>query len=133
MKSAEFITEGTEIFVGDDDTFAPVIAKRIAKRGGPIIQMYITKAEWEQVKNQPANTETYEYDVATAETIITDMVSRGAKVVWKTAADFNRDARELETHRFRNDPDVAHGFDKAIDDTRTKAKHMAKSGLTSIK
>ena len=130
MKSAEFITEGTEIFIGDDSAVGPVIAKRIAKRGGPIVQMYITKDEWNQIKNEPANTETYEYDVATAETIINDMVSHGSTVKWKTAADFNRDARELENHRFRNNPDVAHGFDAAIDDTRTKAKHIAKSGLS---
>ena len=129
MKSAEFITEGTEIFVDGGE----VIAKRISRRDGPEIQMFISKEQWEQVKNQPANTETHEYDVATAETIIKDMVNHGSTVKWKTAADLNRDARELENHRFRNDPDVSHGFDRAIDDTRSKARDAAKSGLTSIK
>ena len=128
MKSAEFITEGTEIFVGDGE----VIAKRISRRGGPEVQMFITKDQWEQIKNQPANTETMDYDVATADTIIKDMVSRGSKVKWKTAADFNQDARDMEQHRFRNDPDVAHGFDSAIADTRSKAKHMAKSGISAV-
>jgi len=129
MRAKDFIAEGTEIFVGDGD----VIAKRIAKFGGPIIQMFITKDEWESIKGQQANTEMHEYDVATAETIINDMVKRGATVKWKTAADFNKDARDLESHRFRNDPEVAHGFDSSIQQAKDKARDVTKSTLKTIK
>jgi len=129
MKIFEFIIEGTEIFAGDGEVFA----KRISKQGGPVIQMFITKDEWEYIKGQQANTEMMSYDLSTAEMIIKDMVKNGATVNWKTAADFNKDARDLESHRFANDPEVKHGFNQAAGTARSKAKDLTKAGMKVIK
>ena len=133
MKASEFITEGTEIFINRDGR-EYIFAKRIAQGHGkgPAVLMFITKDEWEQIKNQRANTETLGYDVATADMIVKDMVKKGSAVIWKTAAEFNADARELENHRFRNDPEVSQGFDQSIDDSRSKASAVTKSSIKSI-
>ena len=128
MRAQEFITEGTEIFVGDD-----VFAKRLSTREGPIVQMFITKDEWDAIKGEQANTETMGYDIATAEMIVKDMVNKGATVKWKTAADFNKDARDLENHRFANDPEVAGGFAQAADTARGKAKATNKANIGVVK
>jgi len=130
MKSNEFMTEGTEIFAADGNVFA----KRSSRGRGkpPAIRMLITKDEWEDIKGQRANTETHAYDIATAEMIIKDMVSKGAEVIWKTAADFNKDARELQNHRFRNDPEVAGHFDTSISQAQDKAKATTKSNLRTV-
>jgi len=130
MKSAEFIVEGTEIVVGDQ-----VVAKRSARGGdlGPAIHMAVTKDEWDRVKGQRANTDIQSYDIATAETIVNDMVKQGGEIIWKSAAEYNADARELENHRFRNNADVQSGFAAAINSTRDNASATAKASLSRIK
>ena len=65
MRDKEFIVEGTEIHTADGEVFA----KRTSRGKGnpPAVRMFITKDEWENIKGQQANTETMDYDVATAE------------------------------------------------------------------
>ena len=119
----------TELTVGDD-----VVAVRSwgGKDRGALVTMMVSKEQWEFVKDKLAQTETGDYDIATAEGIVRDWASRGATIIWKTAADFNRDARELEQHRFRHDPEVAGGFDSAIQTSRDKAKSTTKASLKTV-
>ena len=131
MRALEFIIEGTEIFVGDDYVFAKRMAR--GKSKGPAIQMLITKNEWENIKHQQANTDRHNYDVATAEMIVKDMVNQGAEVIWKTAAEFNQDARDLENHRFKDHPDVGYGLSQMAAGDRRNAKQTNKSSLKTIK
>jgi hypothetical protein len=130
MRAKDFITEGTEIFIhGDHRHGDNVIAKRTSRGAGkpPAIRMFVTKDEWKGIKDKQANTETMEYDVATAEMIIKDMVKAGGEVIWKTAADWNQDARDIESHRFA---DMLGGL---ADQYRGKAKAVSKSELKTIK
>lgn len=130
MRAKEFITEGTEIFVhGDDRHGDDIIAKRTSRGRGnpPAIRMLITKDEWEAIKGMQANTETMDYDVATAEMIINDMVKQGGEVIWKTAADWNKDARDMETHRF------ADMLGPSIQKARDKARATTKQGMKVVK
>ena len=96
---------------------------------GVLVNMNVTKDEWEQVKKQLANTDTQAFDVATAEMIVRDWVKQGATVTWKTAKDWNEQARDLENHRFR---DEVQGFDSAIDTAKDNARSTMRSTLKTV-
>ena len=130
MRANDFITESTDLFVDGGDVIA--VKSSLGRHNGSIVTMKITKDEWEAVKNLPANTETMDYDLATAESIIRDWTSRGAKIKWKTAAEFNADARAMQNHRFRNDPEVAGNFDAGIQQAQDQARATSKSNLRTV-
>ena len=132
MKAREFIIEGTELFINDDTRDGYVFAKRtsLGLGKGTALRMFITQDEWADIKNLQANTETRDYDIATADMIVKDMIKNGSKLVWKTAADFNADAREMENHRFAKDmPGV---FQAQADKSRSQAKSVAKSSIKPV-
>ena len=128
MKLTELLNEGTELELHD----GTVIAKRVSLRDGPAVQMFVTKDRWNEIKNQQANIEGQSYDLATAESIVNDWVKDGAEVQWKTAADFNKDARDLEQHRFRNDPNLRQAFDQEIDRSRSAARDVTRRSLRTV-
>ncbi len=125
-----FLIESTPVYTEDGTQ----VAVRSSQGAGkpPRVTMLVSKKQWEAIKNQPANTETMEYDVATAETIIKDWSARGAEIYWKSAADHNKEARDLENHRFRNDPTVSAQFDASIDNVRSKARDTMKNNLRAV-
>lgn len=103
------------------------------QKGQQVITMLVSKDEYEALKNQQATTDNGgSADIATAETIINDWVDNGAEVYWKTAADHNRIARDLENHRFRNNPEVSQNFDAHIDDSRSKARQAMKDNMRAV-
>jgi len=133
MKASEFITEGTELVIQDESRDGFVFAKRtsLGRGNGTALRMFITKDEWEDIKHMQANLETGGYDLATAEMLVKDLIAKGSQLVWKTAADFNADAREMENHRFAKDmPDA---FQAIADKSRNQAKAVAKSSIKPIK
>ena len=117
----------TELVVQDK-----IIAVRNAARGGPVVNMQVTKKHWEHFKNKQANTDRMDYDLATANTIVRDWVNQGATVKWKTAKDWNDMARELENHRFRNHPD-APNFSKGIADVKRNASETMRDMINIVK
>jgi len=130
MKSTEFITESTQLSLADG---SPVAVKSSQGRGKPpLVTMLVSKKVWDAIKDEQANDEMMQYDIATAEMVIRDWKDKGAEVYWKTAADHNREARELEQHRFRNDPEVSGNFDNMIDKSRGDAKDTAKAGMQVV-
>jgi hypothetical protein len=131
MKASEFIIESTELALDDGTQIA--VRSYLGRGNGTGVTMLVTKDVWNAVKNQFANTETMQYDLATAETIVNDWVRTGSKVIWKTAADLNREARELENHRFRNDPSVSRHFDSGIAKARDQAKATSRAEFKTIK
>lgn len=129
MKIREILFESTELYAGNE----PVAVRSSQGRNKPPrITMLITKDEWNKIKHHQASTDTMDYDVATAEMVINDWVKRGGEVYWKTATDWNREARYLEKHRFRDDPEVSDHFDSSISSARDKARSTVKSTLKSI-
>ena len=120
----------TELTV-DDQTIA--VRSWGGSDRGTIITMMVTKDQWEEVKHRLAQTDGGTYDIATAEAVVRDWMNQGATIVWKSAADFNKQARDLKQHRFRNDPRVASNFDAAIDSASSSAKDTMRSTLKSIK
>jgi len=130
MKSTDFITESTQMSLADG---SPVAVKSSQGRGKPpLVTMLVSKKVWDAIKDEQANDEMMQYDIATAEMIIRDWKNKGAEVYWKTAADHNREARELEQHRFRNDPEVSGNFDNMIDKSRGDAKDTAAAGMQVV-
>jgi len=117
----------TELIVNDK----PIALRQWGgKDRGVIVTMLVTKDEWNAVKNSMANTDRFEFDVATAEMIVKDWISLGASVIWKGAADWNKEARELEQHRFR---DEVPGFDTHIQTAKDNARSTMRSTLKTIK
>jgi len=130
MDILSIITESMPVYTEDGTQVAVKSSLGLGK--GQRVTMLVSKEEWEQIKNQPANTEDMEYDVATAESIIKDWKNRGMEIYWKTAADHNREARDLENHRFRNDPDVSANFDAGIETARGKGRSAMKNNLRTV-
>lgn len=130
MDILSIILESTAVYTEDGTQVA--VKSSLGSGKGQKVTMLVSKEEWEQIKNHAANTEDMEYDVATAESIIKDWTNRGMKIYWKTAADHNREARDLENHRFRNDPDVAAQFDAGIENARGKARSTMKNNLRAV-
>ena len=119
---------GTELVVNDK-----VIATRNAAGGGKtVVNMNVTKPQWQEYKTQRANTDRMEYDVATAEAIVKDWVRKGATIRWKTAKDWNQSARELENHRFRKDPNVP-SFEKSVDNAKQNAHSSMRDIMNVVK
>jgi len=130
MKMLKSLFESTGAYTEDGTQFA--VRSSLGWGNGTRVTMLVSKEEWEDLKNQPANTETMEYDVATAATIVDNWEKTGSEIYWKTAADFNREARDLENHRFRNDPEVSANFDAGIKDARGNAKRTMKNNLRAV-
>jgi len=130
MKSIDFIPESTQMSLTDG---SPIAVKSSLGAGkGSRITMLIQKNVWNAIKHEQANTERMEYDMATAESIIRDWVSNGAQLYWKSAADYNREARDLKNHRFRNDADLKDKFDNGVYTARQNANIAAKSSLSIV-
>ena len=130
MNLSNIINESMPVYTEDGTQVAVKSSLGLGK--GQRVTMLVSKEEWEAIKNQPANTEDMEYDVATAESIIKDWAARGMEIYWKTAADHNREARDLENHRFRNDPDVSANFDAGIENARSNARSTMKGNLRAV-
>ncbi len=130
MRAKEFLNESTQLYLNSGDSVAVRSSLGLGK--GTRVTMLITKDQWDAVKNQHANTETMDYDIATAEMIVKDWVNKGSKVYWKTAADWNREARELQNHRFRDDPEVSDKFDTMINKAKVDARSTTKNTLKTV-
>ena len=128
MRTIQHLNESTGVFTDDGEQ----VAVRSWRKGGARVTMLVTKDDWEQLKGQRAHPEDNPTMVATAGAIVDDWEKSGAEIYWKTAADYNREARELENHRFRNDPDVAGQFDAGIDAARSNAKTTTKNTLRAV-
>jgi len=130
MKSTEFITEATQMSLADGSPVA--VKSSLGRNKGYKVTMLVTKEVWEVIKDEQANTEMYEYDVATADSIVQDWVNNGAKLVWKSAADWNKEARDLENHRFRKDADTKDYFNAGIDTAKDNARSTSKTNLRTV-
>ena len=130
MNLSNIINESMPVYTEDGTQVAVKSSLGLGK--GQKVTMLVSKEDWEAIKNQPANTEDMEYDVATAESIIKDWADRGAEIYWKTAADFNKEARDLENHRFRKDPELSAEFDAGISNARDNARATMKNNMRAV-
>jgi len=130
MDLLSFMVESTPVYTEDGTQVAVRSSLGLGK--GFKVTMLVSKDEWEDIKSQPANTEDMRYNIATAGSIIDDWEKNGAEIYWKTAADHNREARDLENHRFRNDPEVSARFDASISDARDKGRSAMKDNLRTV-
>jgi len=120
--------ESTAVYT-DDGT---QVAVRSYRKDGPRVTMLVTKDDWEQMKQQRAHPEDNPTMVATAGSIVDDWEKSGAEIYWKSAADYNQEARDMENHRFRNDPDVSSHFDNSINTARDSARSTMKNNLRTV-
>ena len=130
MNLSNIISESTPVYTEDGTQVAVKSSLGLGK--GQKVTMLVSKEDWEAIKDQPANTEDMAYDVATAESIIKDWASRGHEIYWKSAADFNKEARDLENHRFRKDPEVSAHFDAGIENARGNARATMKNNMRAV-
>jgi hypothetical protein len=134
MKVNDIIKEGTEIFInGEDNAFA----KRMY--GGPekgaIVKMFVTQDEWEDIRKKQANDEIGSYDIASAETIISDLENQGYGIEWPTSASLNQSARDLE--RLSQDPrykgnQYGLGMEDEVAQLRDRARKLARQSIKPV-
>lgn len=85
----------TQLKVNDE-----VVAVRFWTGTRTVVQMHVTKSQWQGVKDLPADVGAAAWRPGlTAQDVLDDWVSNGAEQVWKTAADWREEARRMRAHR----------------------------------
>lgn len=74
------------------------VAVRVGRKGGAVVEMQVTEREWEMYADLPAYVEG-ENPEAPTKTAAECVESLGCAVVWKSAADWNNEARALRESR----------------------------------
>lgn len=122
------------MFTSDDKPFAVRFSGGSGK--GACLDMLVTELEWNQRKREYAEDEFgYPFDLPmTAEKLLQVYVEKtGAKPRFKSASEWNDQARELENHRFRDDHRLRECLREAAFDARNAARDTLSSGLKLVK
>ena len=98
---------------------------------GCVVEMQVTKTEWEQVKFAQASRDDQGPMVASAEMVVQSMCEdSNVERTWKTPAQFNADAREAEQHRFA--ASMPEFFGHVAQASRERAKEAAREQMSVV-